>query len=795
MSKTPLPIDSLLPEIVELVANNPVTLLQAEPGAGKTTRVPPALLAHGLDDVYVLEPRRLATRMAARRVAEELGEPLGRTVGYQVRFEEVSGPQTRLWYVTEGVLTRKLLSDNGLRNTKVVVLDEFHERHVETDLALALLRKYQASRGDLRLLIMSATLASNELVSKLGSVPMVNAPGRVFPVSVRYTPPSSAPLEAEAAAAVSKVLTETNEHVLLFLPGAAEIRKVITACEPVARQFGAKVLPLHGELSPAEQDEAVAQCAQRKIICSTNVAESSVTIDGVEAVVDSGLARVMTHSPWSGISRLHIERISKSSAIQRAGRAGRTGPGIAIRLYSESDFVRRPDQTAPEITRADLSQLILQLAASGFRWEDLTWLDTPGSEILEHSHALLVQLGALDSTGAVSPVGRLIAKLPIHPRLARFVLSAAEFGAAEEACELAARLSEGRVRLDDSARNRYSSDIEAILAIEPSYAVRRLSKQLRDAMRSMTSQRSAEHAIEKALLTAYRDRVARRRNSTLLLSGGGAAKLDANSAAMGEFLVALEIDDRSGGTMPLIRLASHIEPDWLLDFFPNEVQPYEEMTWNREAERVEQVNSLRYGQLVIDESRGAPADRAAAARLLVEKALEAGVEPFSDAEELGRFLRRVQFAAEHNSTIHLPDDLISGSLLELAAGVSSFAALRDAAKSGGLLAVMESKLPMRLINETAPTHVQLPSGRRARIEYHEGRPPSVASRLQDFFGMKQTPTVAGGTVPLVVHLLAPNHRPVQMTTDLVSFWKNLYPQVRRELSRRYPRHAWPEVPA
>ncbi|HEY1214923.1 MAG TPA: ATP-dependent helicase C-terminal domain-containing protein, partial [Bryobacteraceae bacterium] len=412
-----------------------------------------------------------------------------------------------------------------------------------------------------------------------------------------------------------------------------------------------------------------------------------------------------------------------------------------------------------------------------------------------HSRALLMQLGAWDSTGAVSSIGKWMAKLPVHPRLARFVLAAAELGAAEQACQVAAWLSEGRIRLDDYARKRYSSDIEAILASEPSYAVRRLTKQLRDAVRPVSSERSADHAVEKALLIAYSDRVARKRDSTLLLSSGGAAKLDPSSTAAGEFLVALEIDDRSGGTMPLIRLASHIEPDWLLELFPNEVQPHEEMTWNREAERVEQVNSLRYGQLVIDESRGAPTDPAAAARLLVQKALEAGVERFTDAEELGRFLRRIHFAAGHNTAIHVPDDLVSVSLLELAAGLSSFSALRDAAKNGGLLAVMESKLPMRLINEIAPTHVQLPSGRRARIEYHEGRPPSVASRLQDFFGMKQTPTVAGGSVPLVVHLLAPNQRPVQMTTDLVSFWKNLYPQVRRELSRRYPRHAWPEVPA
>lgn len=785
----PLPIDPLLPEIVQSVVRNPLTLLQAEPGAGKTTRVPPALLDCGLEKIYVLEPRRLAARMAARRVSEELGEAVGQTVGYQVRFEEIGTPRTKLWYVTEGVLTRKLLSGGGLRGVQVVVLDEFHERHLETDLALALLRKLQETHTNLRLLIMSATLGLEEITAKLGDVPMVNAPGKVYPVSVRYTPPSSAPLEQQVADAVSKVLSQTSGHVLVFLPGAAEIRKAMAACEASARQHRTRLLPLHGELSPEEQDEAVRPCVQRKIICATNVAESSVTIDGVEAVIDSGVARVMTHSPWSGISRLQLERIGKASAIQRAGRAGRTGPGIAVRLYSEDDFVRRVAQSTPEITRTDLAQVLLQVQAAGFRWEDLRWLDAPQPGMLQHSRDLLMRLGAINKNATVTEVGKRMAWLPVHPRLARFLIGAAEFGGGKEACELAAKLSEDRIRLESS------SGIEAVLSVEPSYAVRRLTKQLSDALRPVASRQSDEHAIEKALLIAYSDRVARRRGSTLLLAGGGSARLHGNSGVASEFLVALEIDDRSGQSAPLVRIASHVEPDWLLEFFPDEVQPHEEMVWNREAERVEQLNALRYGQLVIDESRGAPSVASAAAALLAGKAIEAGVGRFTDAEELHRFLRRVQFAAEHDASITPPHDLPHESLVALARGLSSFAELREAAKNGRLIAEMESRLPMRLIDEIAPEYVHLPSGRRARIEYHEGRSPSVASRLQDFFGMKQSPAVARGTVPLVVHLLAPNQRPVQMTTDLVSFWKNLYPQVRRELSRRYPKHAWPEIPA
>lgn len=786
MGRVPLPIDPLLPEIVQSVRQNALTLLQAEPGAGKTTRVPPALLNAGLEKIYVLEPRRLAARMAARRVAEERGEPVGQSIGYQVRFEECGTPQTKLWFVTEGVLTRRLLSGAEVRGLRTVILDEFHERHLETDLALALLRKLQARQTDLRLLIMSATLHLDEMVAQLGDVPIINAPGKVYPVSVRYTPASSAPLEQQVAEAAGKLMVETTGHVLVFLPGAAEIRKTMSACEGVARQHGAKVLPLHGDLSAEEQDAAVRPSRQRKILCATNIAESSVTIDGVAGVIDGGVARVMTHSPWSGISRLQLQRISKASAIQRAGRAGRTGPGIAVRLYSEDDFVRRVPQSAPEILRADLAQFVLQLAAANLSPEALTWLTDPRPETLAHSRDLLTRLGALDEQSRVTGLGKRMALLPLHPRLARFVLAAAELGAVRDGCALAARLSEGRVR------DSYS--VEAILDAEASYTVRRLTKQLSDTVRVKTAEEPDPYALEKALLLAYNDRVARRRGSTFLLSSGGSAMLGSNNCVTSDFLVALEIDDRSGQASPLTRIASEVKPEWLLEFFPDQVQTHEEMVWNREAERVEQVNALRYGQLTIDESRGTPSDSHAAATLLATKAIEAGIERFTNTEELYRFLRRIEFAAAHESRIDLPPDLQHAALTDLARGLTSFAELREAAKQGRLIAAMATALPMELINEVAPEYVQLPSGRRARIEYYEGRAPSVASRLQDFFGMKQSPTVAHGGVPLVVHLLAPNQRPVQMTTDLVSFWKNLYPQVRRELSRRYPKHAWPESP-
>jgi ATP-dependent helicase HrpB len=780
----PLPIDPLIPEILNSLEGNTLTLLQAEPGAGKTTRVPAAALAAGFGPVYVLEPRRLAARMAARRVAEERGEAVGDTVGYRVRFEDVSGPKTKLWYLTEGVLTRRLLKDGELREARLVVLDEFHERHLETDLALALLRDFEKRRGDLRLLIMSATLSGGDWAEALGDAPLIQAPGKLFPVTVRYTPHSAAPLEEQVAAAVAKALKETKKHVLVFLPGAAEIREAMSACEGIARQSVAKLLPLHGDLTPEEQGFAVAPGDGRKIICSTNVAESSVTIEGVEAVVDSGLARVLTYSPWSGLARLNVEKISQASAIQRTGRAGRTSAGMAIRLYPEADFVRRPAHLSPEILRADLSGTLLLLAAHGIAWERLKWLDQPRAEMLEHARALLVRLTALDGQGRVTENGRRMADLPLHPRLARFVLAAAEMGGKRKACDLAARLAEGRPRMDQGS---YGSDIDALLAADLPYNARRLRQQLLEQVREQR-RRTDSHALEKALLLAFPDRVARRRGERLLLANGTAAQLARESFVHGDYLTAIEVDER-GGQMPLVRMASVVEADWLLELFPDSIETCEELVWNREGERVEQRNQLRYEQLAIDESSGPPSDLQAAGELLAEKAIEAGAERFADAEELGRLMRRVQFAAGYLNEA-IPEDAVVLAVRELARGCTGFAEMR----AGGLLAVLQAMLPMRKIDEVAPTHVALPSGRRARIEYHDGRTPSVSSRLQDFFGMKKTPTVARGAVPLVVQLLAPNQRPVQVTTDLVSFWKNLYPQVRKELSRRYPRHAWPEEP-
>lgn len=791
-----LPIDTLLPEIVQCIEVNTITIVSAEPGAGKTTRIPRALLGNSGRRIFVLEPRRLAARLAARRVAEEMGVTLGGVVGYQVRWEKTGGPSTQLWYVTEGVLTNRLLSGDPLPHQSVVILDEFHERHLETDLALALLRKLQRSRSDLRIVIMSATLRADELSRTLENAPVITVKGRTFPVEVLYHPASPSPLEDQVASAVARVGAATANHVLVFLPGSAEIRKAMRTCAPVARSLRARLLPLHGDLSAEEQDAAVNDSDFRKIICSTNVAESSVTINGVGAIVDSGMARVLHHSAWSGFSRLQLERISRASAIQRAGRAGRTGPGIALRLFSEADFVRRPEDSAPEILRAELSQLLLQLAASGISLEPADWLDAPSTTHTEAALELLQRLRAFDENGRITSEGRLMAAMRVHPRLARLVAEASGTEAAEEACELAAKLGDARFRLDARDHSAFSSDLDAVLSADLSFEARRTKSQLLETARRSNNRntRGCPDALEKAVLAAYPDRLARKRGDVLSFAAGGSAQLDRSSAAHGDFLIALDIDERSDRSMPLVRLASTFKPEWLLDYFPERVRAEETLEWNRDAERLDQVNWLKYDGLILDETRSAPTDARAASRLLIEKALEKDDRQFTDEDDVRRFLERVNFAARYSSELPERDVLLKAALEHLGQGLTSFAELRQAASSGGLLAALQSRVNLRLVDELAPPHITLPRGRRVKVEYPDGLPPSISSRLQDFFGFNQQLSVARGAVPIVVKLLAPNHRPVQVTTDLPSFWQNLYPQLRRELGRRYPKHAWPESP-
>ncbi len=775
-----LPIDALVPEITAALRKVRNLVIEAAPGAGKTTRVPPALISLG-GGVLVLEPRRIAARMAAHRVASEMGEGVGETVGYQVRFEDTAGPRTRLRFLTEGVLTRRLISDSELRGIGTVVLDEFHERHLETDLALALLRRLQETkRRDLRLVVMSATLDAGPVREFLGGCPLLKSEGRLFDLSITWTPYSAAPLEQQVGTALESVIARgIPGDVLVFLPGAAAIHRATRVCEPIARRHNLQIAQLYGDLPPAEQDRALEPSALRKVILSTNIAESSITIDGVRVVIDSGLARVANDSPWTGLPSLEIGRVSKASATQRAGRAGRTAPGHVIRLYTAEDFHRRADHDEPEITRRELSQMCLHLESMAIHDPmDLPWLTAPPAAAIEASEKLLDRL-RVRGDEAVK-----MARMPLHPRLSRLMLDAEQAGAGEAGCRAAALLSSGqRVR---------SSDLFAALDEERDQRTRAVYDQLRRYVGRGKSGHD-DVALAKAVLAAFPDRVGRLRpNGVVLLSNGGSATLAGTGSPASEFLVAIDIEESRDRSSPLLRLACPIEPEWLIDLFPERVLERRGVEWNRQGERVEAVNALVYDALVIQESRGGQVDDEAAAKMLAAKASEAGLERFIDPDELEALLARVAFAAEHSSLKPIGEDDVRAAFETICYGLRSFGDLERAAS--GLLPALERTRSAQLLDQLAPARLRLQGGRNTKVNYERGKPPWVASRLQDFFGMTESPRIAGGKVPLVIHLLAPNQRPVQTTTDLAGFWQRLYPQLRKELGRRYPRHAWPEKP-
>jgi len=813
-----LPVDPLVPEILIHLQQGRSVVLEAPPGAGKTTRVPPALLALGEGHVLVLEPRRLAARLAARRVAFEMGETVGGTAGYQVRFEDVAGPRTRLRFLTEGILTRRLLSDGTLAGVDAVVLDEFHERHLDGDLSLTLLRRLQrTSRPDLRIVVMSATMDTEPLAKFLGNCSVVRSEGRLYDLSLAYSPASPESQAERIAGSLERLLREgLDGDVLVFLPGASEIRQAMRACRTTAERAGLLLLPLHGDLTPEEQDRAVLPTERRKVILSTNVAESSVTIEGVTAVIDSGLARIASHSPWSGLPVLNVSRISKASANQRAGRAGRTGPGRVIRLYPEMDFYQRPAHDAPEIARRELSEMCLELLAMGLDPGGLEWFEAPPAAALEAAQSLLRQLSAVDAKGSLTETGRQMAQYPLHPRLARLLVEADRRGAGDDGCAVAALLSAGQ-RLVEGARKKRptggtvcatesevlevqrgtgTSDLLALLESEWEPNTRKIYQQLRRVKKVTRAGRTRdEDTLMISVLAAFPDRVARRRQGDeLLLASGGSAVLSKSSVVHGEdWLVAVDVEERRERGLPLVRLASAIRTEWLLDLYPERITEKSTVEWNRKAERVEAASALLFDNLTLEESRGAAPDPEAAARLLVEKALEAGIDKFADPEE---FLARVEFAAGHSFLAPLGQEDVRTALASLCQGHRSFAELKEAAGSGLDRALLKLLPPGadRLLADVAPERIRLAGGRQVRVRYARNQPPWVASRLQDFFGMKETPRVARGKAPLVLHLLAPNQRPVQTTTDLAGFWERLYPQVRRELSRRYPRHSWPERP-
>ena len=844
----PLPIDPHLPKIVSALRSSKALILTAPPGAGKTTRIPRALYDAGFaenGEILILEPRRLAARLAATRVAEELGEKPGNTVGYSIRFENVAGPSTRIRFLTEAILARKIVRNPELDGVSTVILDEFHERHLATDLALAFLKQLQDKNHELKLLVMSATMDASPLTAFLPDSQLLSAGASPFDLGIEYQEkPDPRPLHERVAAAVSRLLRDGLEgDILVFLPGAAEIRRSAEALQPATVRLGISLHLLHGDLPASEQRRSIEPAACTKVILATNVAETSITIPGIAAVIDSGFARVAGHSQWSGFPTLTTARISKSSAAQRAGRAGRTQAGRVIRLYTHQDFLSRPEYDTPEIKRADLAETSLLLHGTGIRdIVSFAWFEPPAVSAIEAAEALLAKLGAITEEGCISDLGSRMLQLPVHPRLARLIMEGEKRHIAESSTLLAALLSERDIRLDARTHLAEShlkvhkqvsgpSDLLELLdrfqeaesaRFEPErvfalgldaravHAVRRSQRQLHrivsvhglaPAPPSAASER--DDALLISVLSAFPDRVAKRRKAgarELLLAGGGSAMLSPASVVREpSFVVAVDVEEQkeklaSKASGPTIRLASAIEVEWLAALFPDSISQKTELVWNERAGRVDEIRRTSFGQVSLEEtSRTAPPSEESS-HLLASAVLSREPLPFHDVSSLQAFRSRLalvlQCFPQENPT-QVEEQEIRAAVELLCAGKRSLAELAALSIVDALMNKLTARQRLLLRRET-PERIKLKSGRTVNVHYENAGFPWIESRLQDFLGTYATPVICAGRIPLTIHLLAPNGRAVQVTRDLAGFWGNHYPAIRRELQRRYPKHSWPE---
>ncbi|MCC7085963.1 MAG: ATP-dependent helicase HrpB [Pirellulales bacterium] len=823
-----MPVASVLPEVV-VASRGGAVVVTAPPGSGKTMLVPAAVL----DDLpreqnlILVQPRRIAARAVARRIAELRGGAVGGEVGYRVRFDSCVGPDTRMFVVTTGILLRRLLDDVEMEGVGCVVLDEFHERTIEMDLALGLLlRIRQTLRPDLRMVVMSATLASEPVAKLLGHCPVIHAEGKVFPVQVRYTRRGERRgLNELTPATVAEALRATAGHVLVFLPGVGEILRCQEALSPLAEREDCALLPLFGDLPPEQQDRVLRDLGRRKIILSTNVAETSLTIEGITAVIDSGQSRQLRVSSATGLPRLELVPISRASAEQRAGRAGRTEPGICWRLWDESSHQGRPAAETPEALRGDLAEALLQLLTLGER-DDFPWLDPPPAEALANARQLLRLLAAIDERAQVTPLGKELSRLPAHPRLGRLLFAGAEHGVLRETSIAAALLSERdpfrsaqfqqRGPKDYGAVRTRSDVVDRIIALQafhtgtsrpiadlelhPSGAknVLRAAEQLFHLAEFPRAQRAEdlEIALRRALLDAFPDRLAKLRDGSqdrALMVGGRGVRLDRDSRVRGEPLF-LAIDLNDAGGEARVRLASTVERAWLPEAM---LEQREEQFFNPSRGQVESRLRTYWADLLIEETPVPIGDAHAAAEILagqVKQRLE-GLLPNAESAA-GSFLSRVRWLAEAMPDLGLPAldrAQIEQMLPELCRGLRSL----DEVRAADWLSLLQSHIGYQRLAEIdrlAPAALVLPNGNRHALTYDVGKPPALAVRIQELFGMKETPRLAGGRIAVLLHLLGPNYRPQQVTADLESFWRHTYPEVKKELRRRYPKHAWPEDP-
>jgi ATP-dependent helicase HrpB len=843
MAPRDLPIYELENEIVVSLAAQPRLILQAPTGSGKSTQVPQMLLDRGLlgeGEVVILQPRRLATRLLASRVAFERSGRLGNEVGYQIRFEKVVSKNTRIRFVTEGILLRQLLQDPALRGVAAILFDEFHERHLYGDITLARACHLQETkRPDLKLVVMSATLESDKLEKYLAPCPVLTSSGRAHPVRVEYLAKpvrgDGYPVWDLAADEFERLAAQTEGDVLVFMPGKYEISRTISAIRAsrVSDRFVA--LPLHSELLPAEQDAALTQYEKRKVIVATNVAETSLTIDGVRAVIDSGLARIARFDPRRGINTLFIEKISRAAAEQRAGRAGRTAPGHCLRLWTESEHLERAPQELPEVKRLDLAEVVLTLKASGI--EDVAafrWLEPPDPKALESAEQLLTDLGAI-MAGKLTSLGRRMLAFPVHPRYARMLLAAQEQRCVRGIALIAAltqgrnllRRAEGK-QMRDEREDFFGGDDESDLFIllrafrfaeKNNFDPRRCSRlgvnggaareaaQLWEQFLSIAraegldleERKTEPGAIARCVLTGFPDQVAVRLDEGTLRCalvhnrrGVLARESVVHRARLLTASEIREIESSDGERQVLLTLATAIKEEWLREFFPGAVQEKTEVTYDPSLRRVVGRTVTLFHDLVLTEKKSERVPSGEAAAILAREVIAENCPLKSWDHSVEQWIARLNFAAAAFPELELPpiDEADRALLIEqVCQGATSYKEIKDRPVAP-VLKTWLSAGQQRALDELAPERIKLPNDRNAKITYSATNAPTIAARIQDLYGVENGLTIGQGRVSLRIEVLAPNHRPIQITDDLATFWCESYPQIKQELQRKYPKHKW-----
>jgi ATP-dependent helicase HrpB len=835
---TPLPIDVVLDELARTLDHHNAAVLVAPPGAGKTTRVPLALLdAPWVKDkkIIVLEPRRIAARASAERMAHTMGERVGETVGYRVRFGSKVSRTTRIEVVTEGIFSRQILDDPELNGVAAVLFDEFHERSLDADLGLALARDAQTGlREDLRILVMSATLDGARVAKLLGEAPVIASEGRAFAVETRYLGrKADAPLERQMADAIALAVRADPGSVLAFLPGAAEIRRTQNLLAERVHDASVEIVPLFGALDASVQDRAIAPApkGQRKVVLATSIAETSLTIEGVRIVVDSGLARVPRYEPDIGLTRLETVRASRAAVDQRRGRAGRTEPGVCYRLWDEPQTASFAAYTQPEILSADLSSLVLDLAQWGVSDPTaLAFLDPPPLPALKEARGLLRELGALDVDGRITAEGKSLRALALPPRLARMIVDSQSLGTGHAAAEIAAILTERGlggdnvdldVRLDafrrdraqrvDSARalaRRWASQVAASESASsegsPSPQGGGERRALAQGKKDQPAQSGAEPTTGVMLALAFPDRVARNRgNGSFVLANGRGAALEQTSAlSRAPYVAVAELTGTAA--QGRILLAAPITQAEIELHFADQIETADEISFDRGAMALRARRKKTLHAITLSEAPLALKPTAETARVLADGLISAGLDqlPWSKPSKQWRdrvmFLRAAEADASHNPWPDLSDDALAAQreawLVPLLYDKSSLKELSAGDLSDALMTLLPWELRARLERE-APTHFEAPTGTQLAIDYEAEQGPTIAVRLQELFGLNSHPSIAKGVIPLVLELLSPAHRPVQVTRDLPGFWRGSYAAVRSDLRGRYPRHPWPEDPA